>query len=195
MPLVIAGFVLAIFWIWTKIDVRYQKALAKCALPIDQFCKELAKWKERHENACVLITRDSETVPLIKSSPWLHVHVRHEQILLVTLASKKIPYVSEEEMGHTEKLGPDFYRITGSFGFMQHPDVTRLLKSERKEVSVKWDGLVCYLPKVTLVTRKGWWSRSLLSIYNALQRNSLSTASYLRVPPQQVVYVNLVLEI
>jgi KUP system potassium uptake protein len=195
VPLLIAGLVFEVFWIWSQGRVRYERALAKWALPIGEFQKEIESWTARRDSTCVLLTRHPDTVPLVKKSAWLRFHVRHEQVLLVTLVDETVPYVSKERMGRVEQLGPGFYHLIGSFGFMQHPDVTRLLKNESGTIPIHWDCLVCYLPEATLISRGGWWARAILSVYNFLGRNSLSMAHYLRIPPDQVVHVGVTLEV
>jgi KUP system potassium uptake protein len=196
VPLAVAALVWAVSWIWTAGYARYQRALAKWAMPIDDFRKEVEGWKTRHEGTGVLLTRHPETVPLMQKSAWLRFHARHEQILLVTLVDEQIPYVPREKMSRVEKLGDGFYGITGSFGFMQHPDVTLVLKSQPREIPINWDCLVCYLPEATLISRRrSWRARAVLSAYNFLGRNSLSVAAYFRVPPREVVHVGITLEV
>ncbi len=195
VPLVIASLVFAIFWIWTKGYASYEKALAEWAMPIDDFRQEVAGWKVRSEGTGVLLTRHPDAVPMIKKHVWLRSHARHEQILLVSLINQNVPYVPKEEMSRVEQLGPSFYRITGSYGFMQQPDVSLLLKNQQGQLPINFKCLVCYLPAPTPVSRGGWWARTVLGIYHVLGRNSLSAADYLCLPALEVVHVGVPLEV
>jgi KUP system potassium uptake protein len=196
VPLLVAVLVFAVFWVWTNGYVRYRRALAKWAMSIKDFRKEIEDWEIRHEGTGVLMTRDLDTVPMMKKNGWLRFHARHEQVLLVTVVTRNVPYVPKEEMSRVEELGLGFYRITGSFGFMQHPDITVLLKSQPHEIPINWNCLVCYLPEPTLVSRRcSFWARALLSVYNFLGRNSLSMASYFRIPPREIVHVGVTLKV
>ena len=196
IPLLVAGLVFAVFWIWTDGHARFLRALAGTGMPIDDFRKEVGSWRGRHDGTGVLLTRHPDVVPLMKDCAWLRRHVQHDQIVLVTIVDEKVPYIARENMAQVEHLGHGFYHVTGSFGFMQHPDVTLVLKSQAKKIPIDWDCLVCYLPEATLVSRnRSFWSRALLSIYNFLGRNSLSIAPYFRVPPHEVIHVGVTLEV
>jgi KUP system potassium uptake protein len=103
----------------------------------------------------------------------------------------------ECDSAQVEEIAPGFWRITAAFGFMQHPDVTRVLEAQPcHQLKIDWDRLVCYLPEPTLVrTGRGWWHSAMLRIFKFLLRNSLNLAEYFRVPPRQIIHVGVRLEI
>ena len=195
VPLVIALIVFAIFWIWTGGRMRYHRALEKWSMPIDQFRREIHQWKERHEGTGVFLTTHHDSVPLVGKNHWLRTHARHEQVVLLTILERKIPYVFEKDATKVEEISPGFWRITASFGFMQHPDVTRVLSAQPCEkLKIDWEHLVCYVPEPTLVRKGGWWKQRVLQVYEFLLHNSVSIAAYFRVPPRQIIHVGVRLE-
>jgi KUP system potassium uptake protein len=196
VPVVIASFVFAVFWIWTEGGVRYRRALDAWAMPVDKFHHEIKRWKNRLGGTDVFLTANPDFVPLVGKNRWLREHVRPEKVILITIMEESVPYVPEEKMASLEQLGPDFLRVTASFGFMQQPDVTRALKSLPKEkLEIQWDRLVCYLPEAYIVSQGGWWRQRIQQIYDYLGRNSLPAAICFQVPPHEVVRIGIRLEI
>jgi KUP system potassium uptake protein len=195
VPLAIALGVFAIFWIWTAGHARFHRALAAWSMPIDKYHHELKAGPHRHGGTGVFLTTHRDSVPLVGKNHWLREHARHEQVLLVTVEERKIPYVHEADMTRVEELGAGFWRVTAAFGFMQRPDVTRALKCpQAKRLNLDWDRLVCYLPEATLVARGGWGRQRIQQIFDFLGRNSLSVAHYFRVPPREIIHVGVRLE-
>jgi KUP system potassium uptake protein len=196
VPLVIALAVFAVLWIWTSGGIRYSRALHAWGMPVEDFLRDMKGWKHRQEGTAVFFTTHRDFVPLVGKNHWLRKHVRHEQVLLVSILEKEIPYVPESEMSRLEELGPGFWRVTGSFGFMQHPDITRLLECQsEKKLALNWDKLVCYLPEASFVDRGGWWKRLIEDVYKFLRHNSLSAARYFRIPPVETVLIGVRLQL
>jgi KUP system potassium uptake protein len=196
VPLVLAVIVFAIFWIWTERGSRYRRVLNNWGLPLDEFRRQMRTWKQRQKGTGIFVTTRQDFVPLVGKNHWLREQARHEQLLLITIVEKEVPYVPENEMAKIEELSPGLWRVTASFGFMQHPDITRVLRSLPVEkIQLDWDKLICYLPEACFEPKGGWWQRRIQQVYEFLRSNSLSTARYFRVPPREIIHVGIRLEI
>ena len=196
VPLTIALFVFAIFWIWTDGRIRFRRALNTWAMPLPKFQQEVKSWENRHEGTGVFFTTHPNSMPLVGKNHWLRDHARHEEVLLITILEEKVPFVAQDKMAQVEELGPNFRRVTASFGFMQHPDITHVLECIPKEkFDLDWDRLVCYLPEPCLISKGGWWRQRIQSVFDFLNRNSLSIAQYFRVPPREIIHVGVRLEV
>jgi KUP system potassium uptake protein len=126
---------------------------------------------------------------------WLRNQSHHDQIILLTISPATVPRVSEDEASKLEQLAPDFFRITTQFGFMQDPDITRMLKAHTAKLGIDWNSLVCYLPEPQIIPRGSIRRRAAARIYAFLRRNSLSVADYFQIPPRKIVHVGVRLEI
>ncbi len=196
LPLAIASLVFGIFWIWTECGVRFRRSLNAWGMPLNDFIKEMRDKKDRQEGTGIFLTTRPEMVPLVGKNHWLRGLAQHEQILLVTIDEKETPYVLESEMVQTEDLGRGLWRVRASFGFMQQPDIIRVLKALPKEKLVlDWDKLVCYLPEATFEAKGDWWQRRIEFLYGLLRRNSLSAAQYFHVPPQEIARIGVKLKL
>jgi KUP system potassium uptake protein len=197
VPLVVAGLVFAVFWIWTEGQVRFRRALRSWSMPLDEFKRGMRHWGHgRQKGTGVFFTTHADSVPLVGKNLWLRDNVRPEHTLLITIVEEKVPHVPGAEMARIEEVAPGFRRLTASFGFMQHPDITRALKSLPPDsLKIDWEHLVFYLPEPHLVVKGGWWDRRFQQIYRFLSNNSLSVAEYFRVPPRDVIHVGVRLEL
>jgi KUP system potassium uptake protein len=197
VPLVIALLVFAVFWIWTACYAKYRRALQSWSMPLDQFVHYTSRWRERSAGTGVFLTTHPDFVPLVGKNHWLCEHVRPEQVLLVTVSQKDVPYVCESKNAKVEEIGPGVHRITASFGFMQQPNVTRVLKGIPPEkLRIDWDKLVVYLPEGVIVEKKHpWWKHRIRQAFGFLGRNSLPAAHYFHVPPNEILHVGVRLEI
>ena len=195
VPLVLGLFVFAVFWIWSACRARFHQALEAWAMPLADFQKEVQGWQLPHGGTGVFLTTHHDSVPLVGKNLWLREHARHEQLLLVTIVQQQSPYVAVESMVRVEELAPGFMRVTAAFGFMQHPDVMRVLRDLPPEkLNLDWDRLAFYLPEAVIVAKGGWWRQRIQQLFEFMGRNSLSQAKYFRVQPGEIIHVGVRLE-
>jgi KUP system potassium uptake protein len=195
VPLVLGLLVFAVFWIWSACRARFHQALATWAMPLADFKKELQGWQLRHGGTGVFLTTHHDSVPLVGKNLWLREHARHEQLLLITIVQERVPFIAAESMARVEELAPGFLWVNASFGFMQPPDVMRVLRDLPPEkLHLDWDHLAFYLPEAIMVAPGGWWRQRIQQIFEFMGRNSLSQARYFRVQPGEIIHVGVQLE-
>ena len=195
VPLVLGLFVFAVFWIWSACRARVHLALDAWSMPLEAFKTEIKGWPLRHGGTGVFLTTHHDSVPLVGRNLWLREHARHEQLLLITIGQERAPYIAAASMARVEVLAPGFLRVTASFGFMQHPDVMRVLRNLPPEkLNLDWDRLAFYLPEAIIVAKGGWWRRRIQQIFEFMGRNSLSQAKYFCVQPGETIHVGVKLE-
>jgi KUP system potassium uptake protein len=164
-------------------------------MPLEEFKNEIKGWRLRHGGTGVFLTTHHDSVPLVGKNLWLREHARHEQLLLITIVQERVPYVAAEFMARVEELAPGFLRVTASFGFMQHPDVMRVLRDlPQEKLNLDWDRLAFYLPEAIIVAKGGRWRQTIQEIFEFMGRNSLSQAKYFRVQPGEIIHVGVKLE-
>jgi KUP system potassium uptake protein len=196
VPLAIAILVFSVFLIWTTGRARYGRALMRWGMPLDKFRREVKGWKQRQAGTGIFLTTHPEFVPLVGRNHWLREHCQHQQLFLVSVDERKVPFVSEDEMAKVEELGSGLWRISAAYGFTQQPHLMRLLKcSSIEKLGVDLDKLVFYVPEAQLEYRGKWWRRRLGQIYEFLGCNSLSVANYLGIPARNVVHVGVELRV
>lgn len=195
LPLVLGLLIFAVFWIWTDGRVRFHRALRAWSMPISAFKRMSGTWQHKQEGTAIFLTTRPYAIPLIGRNDWLKAHAHHEQVILLTIIEEKVPYVRREKEINVEELGPNLWRIIAPHGFMQHPNVTRILQAPAcHKMKIDWDKLVCYLPEPRFVVKGGIWRRCIQMLYQFLVRNSLAVDQYFCVPPKEIIHVGIRIE-
>jgi KUP system potassium uptake protein len=195
VPLVLGGFVFALYWIWTLGHNRYRAALRRLSLPLPVFIRELARDHHRRAGTAIFLTGHGDAVPLVGHNAWMREQARHEQIILLTVVQATVPRVNAED-SRIEEEAPGLFRLRAESGFMQDPDVTRILKAHCcSSLHIDWNKLVCYLPEAKVIPRGNWLRRAVGHIFDILRRNSLAPADYYRIPARDIVHVAVQLKL
>jgi KUP system potassium uptake protein len=195
LPVVLAIFIFSIYWIWTASHARYKRRLRRLAMPLPHFVRLLARDGSRQDGTAIFLTSHTDTVPLVGKNLWLRQQARHDQVILLTVTASTTPRIGDDET-KIEKLGPGFFRITTEYGFMEGPDISRILASPcARQIGIDWNRLVVFLPEPKIMPRGSLRRRAGARLYDFMRRNSLTAADYFNVPPRQIVHVGVRLEL
>ncbi len=118
-----------------------------------------------------------------------HNKVLHERVVLLTVKTKQAPYVELEDRVKVEPLGQEFYRMIINYGFMEDPDIPRVLESlETLAPSFDPMNTTYFLGRETVMASKPpgmmIWREKLFAL---MARNASSATAYFCLPPNRVV--------
>ncbi len=65
-----------------------------------------------------------------------HNHVLHERVVLLTIVTEEVPQVRADQRLEVEDLGLGLYRLVGHYGFMETPNVPKLLEAPSPRAGV-----------------------------------------------------------
>jgi len=126
-----------------------------------------------------------------------HIHTLHEQVLLLTIRSVDVPTVPTKEQVTVQELGQGFYRIEALNGFMQTPDVPKILKIA-SGYGLVTDPMTTtfYLGREALLTtgraKMFRWRKALFAF---MSRNAGTPAAYFNLPVNRVVELGAQVEL
>jgi KUP system potassium uptake protein len=171
------------------------EALRGASLPLDLFLPDLAKRKPaRVPGTAVFMTSNVGVVPAVLLHHLKHNKVLHERVVLVSALTEEVPSVPEKERVVSDALGEGFYRVVAHYGFMETPDIPRLLESLPQRpppnVAIPMNPMdtTFYLGRETLLPTgpgKLWYWRKKLFIIMA--RNAATASQFFGLPPNRVV--------
>lgn len=127
-----------------------------------------------------------------------HNKVLHERVIFVTVKTRPIPYVNEDERVKIEVMGNGFSRLKIYFGYMEKPDVPNILQNIQQPGFVfKPEEATYFFGRETIIATKKYsgmarWREKLFAI---LSKNARSATSYFRIPPDRVVELGEQIEI
>jgi hypothetical protein len=146
----------------------------------------------RVPGTAVFLTRTSAGVP-----PVMIWHLRqnrslHERVLVLTALTESKPWVDAAERLSVVKEGENFWRATAIYGFMERPDIPRLLEeAHEKGCSLDLDDVTYYVGHEHVVHRERGavlpqWQEALFA---AMIRNASHVTDYFRLPGERVVEI------
>lgn len=190
IPLLFAGFAVAIMMIWIEGMRRLQDKLAEESIAMDLLAAKLSKSPPVIvPGTAVFLTADPMIGPPALLHNLKHNRVLHERNFIVKVESATTPRVPEDDRLRLESIAPGFWRAWLSFGYMEQPNVPRVL-AEAKRHGLKFDIMSTsyFLNRRTLRSGKGtlmpqWMSRVFVPLY----RSAAEPTNYYRLPSNRVV--------
>ena len=126
-----------------------------------------------------------------------HNKVLHQRVLFLTVKTRLVPYVEEHERVELEPIGHGFYRLRVFYGYMEDPEIPRVLEN------VKAPGFLFdpkdttyFLGRETIMASKrpgmALWREKIFAL---ISRNATSATAYFCLPPDRVVELGSQVEI
>jgi KUP system potassium uptake protein len=187
--LAIALFAFVVMTTWVQGSFIVGRKLAEETQSIHEFLAKL--WTEaipRVPGTAVFLTTNYNT-PLALRHFVEHAHVLHEQVVLMTIVSSNLPVVPAARQVRVEWLPDGVWKITALCGFMESPNIPRLLERARQYGFSFDPEQTTYFARRTSVVPSGdakmagWRKR----LYSMLARNSADATRSFNLPPDRVV--------
>jgi KUP system potassium uptake protein len=144
----------------------------------------------------VFLNRSNHTAPLALRANVAHNHVLHEQVVIVTVETRPVPYVSEadrveyDDLGHA---GDGISHIAARFGYMQRPDVPAALAlAVRRGLGdhLHPDDATYFLSSIDVyATQAPGMARWRKQIYLAASRVTSDAAEYFSLPRDRTLII------
>ena len=118
-----------------------------------------------------------------------HYKLLHEKVILLSILSANVPFVTDKDRVKVENLGAGFYRVVAQNGYMQRPGVPEILRTAR-DFGLPFNEMetTYFMGRVTVFptgdSKMRHWQKGLFAF---LARNSGSPAGYFGLPANQVV--------
>ncbi len=118
-----------------------------------------------------------------------HNKVMHERVVILTVVTEGVPYVAEEGRMDLEQLGQGIYRMVIHYGFMENPDIPKVLDGVKTEdLEFKPLETTFFLGRETLIASKkpgmAMWRRKL---FIWMSNNARSATYFYGLPANRVV--------
>lgn len=145
----------------------------------------------------VFMVANHRSVPHALLHNIKHNKVIHERIALLTLITRDIPFVTDQNRVEVESRTDSFHLITGYYGFKEQPNVPALLQlCEAQGLHFDMMETSFFLSKETLIasSRPGFlsWREKL---FVAMSRNSATATDFFQLPTNRVVELGAQVEL
>jgi KUP system potassium uptake protein len=178
---------------WHAGATAVARRLHDAVMPINKFM-DLVKENRipRVPGSAVFLTRTQRDVPPVMIWHLKHNRSLHEHLFVLTINIRSVPWTSNADQLRFEKIGPNFWRASAEFGFMERPDIPALLrKAHGRGCTIDLDDVTYYVGHETVISRsEGRGLPHLLEVlFAAMQRNSAHVSEYFRLPPDATVEI------
>ncbi len=194
LPLAISAVLLAIMHTWkcgrTEIQEKiYGGAITELKL------SDIARSKNivRVQGSAIFMVATPKGTPLallhhLKANKCLQ-----QTVVLLTITTEELPQVDDEERFSLDSLGEGIWRAIGRYGYMESPNVTRLVERIRAQgVPVNPTTTTFFFNREMIISggnaRMFEWQKSL---YAFLSRNARPVKDYYQILPTQIIEIGL----
>ncbi len=197
-PLVVAVGVFSIMTTWWRGRFELSKMMETGSIPDELFMTDIADTPlPRVSGTAVFMASNSDGMPNVLLHHVKHNKVLHKQVVLLSVVTENVPFAVGNSAIVVRDLGLGFYRVVSRVGFMQQPNVPRILvRCEKHGLLVNESDTTYYLGRQTLLTtgksRLARWRKMLFSF---LARNSRAPTEFFGLPPNRVVELGLQIEL
>ena len=122
----------------------------------------------------------------------------HERNILVTVITRDVPFVPDQERVRVEVLDDRFQRIFVYYGFKDQPNIPQALELAYKQLSQDFDMMQMsfFISRDRLIHTVGdgmspWREKLFIS----MQRNTSPVSDFYQIPPNRVVEMGSQIEI
>ena len=190
-PLAVGAAMFLLMATWRRGRQILNKRLAEGAMPLDLFLKQQKDSTNiiRVRGTAIFMTGDTQTVPIALLHNLKHNKALHQRVVFMTVQTEDIPRVAARDRVVVEGLAEGFYRITVRYGFVQEPDIPKVLRL-CKAFGLEFDMMDTsfFLGRETLISsvhpEMAEWRERLFVV---MSRNAVSATDFFRIPAGRVV--------
>ena len=194
-PLAVAALGYLLFSTWMRGQQRSLRELERMAE--SEFLAHLAADPPtRVRGTAVHLSRGTGVPRTLWHNLTLN-HVLHELVIVLTVRVDDVPRVPDAERLSIERFSDDLLGVTARYGYLQRPNVERLLRElTARGVAIDFANVTYVLARVRIIpTDQPGMARWRKRLYAFLARNAYpSTANY-RLPRERVLEVGVQVEI
>ena len=200
VPILIGAVVYTILMTWKDGRQIVLNRLESDALPMDLFIKSVSMGNETPivPGDAIFLTGTPNIVPHAMLHNIKHNKVLHERNIMVTVVTRDVPFVSDQERINVEKMDDRFFRIFVYYGFKDQPNIPKALQQAYDDAGVEFNmmRISFFISRDRLIHTVGdgmapWREKLFIS----MQRNTSPVSDFYQFPPNRVVEMGSQIEI
>ena len=196
-PLAVGIAIYTLMTTWQTGRRILNQRIARDALSIDDFVRDLASNRvPRVPGTAIFMSRSRTGMPTTLLHNLKHNKVVHQKAVILNVEIEETARVSEDQRYKWEELGQGVYRLIVHFGFIEDPDLPKLLASVKGPVTFEPMSTSYFLGRETLIATSApgmaIWREHLFAW---MMRNASSASGYFCLPPNQILELGAQIEI
>ena len=198
LPLTFGALVFIAMTTWWRGRLELSRVMDQGNLPDDLFLDDIeTQALHRVKGTAVFMTSNPAGIPNVLMHHVKHNQVLHQQVVLLSIHTENMPWVTAASQLQVRDLGQGFFRVMARVGFMQTPDVPKLIaRCEASGLVTQPSTTTYYLGRQSLLTsgrtRMARWRKMMFAF---MSRNSRPPTDFFSLPPNRVVELGLQIEL
>jgi len=193
VPILLAALIYGVMFVWHRGMEAVSERVREELVPMDVFMTQIQKADvPRVQGTAIFLTRTEQNVPPVMVWHVRKNHVLHQQVLILKVKTVSMPWTNDDKQLTFREVAHGVWRGTASYGFMERPDIPRLLKqAEAAGCPIDLNDMTYYIGHETIIPWEDDKSlpRWMEAIFAFMQRNSLHLSDYFQLPPDEVVEI------
>ena len=198
ITIALAAAVAFVMLTWRKGRIILADILRRAALPVDLFLESIRTERPPRVKGVAVFMTSNPGVPPSLTHYFKHAKTLHETILFLTVATKHVPEVPEvDRIAEVKSLGEGLWSAKVVYGFMESPDIPRVLGSLNEHgLAIDAPEVSYFLGRESLVfTGKSGMSLPRKASFKVMSQNAVAASAFFRLPPGRVIELGMQVEI
>lgn len=194
IPLLMAAAICTVMLIWHRGVKAVSASVGEMGVSVDAFFAQLQqKTVPRVAGSAIFLTRTQNNIPPVMRWHVARNRALQQDVLSLTIDILNVPYVGEEQRIRVEQRAPGYWHGVAQYGFMEHPDIPRLLQGVSEVNAIfATDDATWYVGHETIVAGEGEagmaaWQRH---IFAFMKRNCTHVINHYHLPSDRVVEIS-----
>jgi KUP system potassium uptake protein len=197
-PLAVGLGMFIIMTTWWRGRIELSRIMAEGGVIKDEdfFMSIEQEHMPRVSGTAVFMSSGTDGMPNVLLHHVKHNKVLHKQVVLLSIITENVPFAIGNTSLQVRELGHGFYRVIAHVGFMQQPNVPKILtRCEKQGLTTNSMDTTYYLGRQTLLTSgKSGVARWRKLLFSFLARNARPPTAFFNLPPNRVVELGLQIE-
>ena len=197
-PLAVGAVMFTLATTWKRGRAILGRRVRERLMPVQAFLESLERDPPtRVRGTAVFMTGNPNAAPMALVHNLKHNKTLHERVVLLTISFEEDAHVARSERVEVTDYSSGFHAIVAHYGFMEEPDVPRLLARDvPEEVRVDAREATFFLGRETLLATKGrGMARWRKWVFSMMSRLSTPATMFYRIPPDRVIEVGSLMEL
>jgi KUP system potassium uptake protein len=193
VPLALAAVVYLIMYVWHRGAEAVTARVNDGLMPLDAFMAQLERDKvARVPGTAVFLTRVTRDTPPVLAWYVGHSRALHGRVIAITGAVEPVPWIPDGLRTAITREAPEFWRVVVRYGFMERPDIPRLLvQLKQYGCAIDLADVTYFVGHETVIRRQDGlglpqWEEALFA---AMERNASHVTDYFNLPADDVVEI------
>ncbi len=199
-PLSVGLLLFTVMTTWRRGRIILSERMISLIMPLEKFLEKV--WDShayRVPGVAVYMSGHTKYAPATVIQNFQHFQSLHEHVVFLSVQTLDIPHVPKGNRVKLQTIGPQIYRLTITFGFMDMQNVSEQLNNIQLDphTSLTANNSTFFLGREHLIATDGnggmaLWREKLFAL---MSRNAQTAAAFYQLPKDRVVEVGSYVEL